>query len=89
MRYDLNVKTTISVEVGERGRMVIPASVREQLGIHAGSKVHLRVENGALIVMTPEAAERELWAMFEGVGVSLADELIADRRAELEVENPR
>jgi AbrB family looped-hinge helix DNA binding protein len=77
----------MSIEMGDRGRVVIPAAVREQLHLRPGSRLTIRVENGAMILMTPEAAERELFAMFGGVPVSLADELLADRRAEAAREN--
>jgi AbrB family looped-hinge helix DNA binding protein len=78
---------TIRVEMGERGRLVIPAAVREQLHLRPGSRLTLRVEGGALILMTPDAAERELLDMFAQVPVSLADELAADRRHEAERQN--
>jgi AbrB family looped-hinge helix DNA binding protein len=77
----------IGVEMGDRGRIVIPASIRERLHLKPGSRLNVCVENGSLILMTPEAAEQELFEMFAGVPVSLADELVADRRAEEEREN--
>lgn len=86
--YRGRMRRSVTVEVGDRGRLVIPAAVREQLGLHPGSRLNMRVENGALVLMTPEAAERELWDMFADVGESLADELVADRKAEVARENP-
>lgn len=77
----------VTVEVGDRGRLVIPASVRRELGLHRGSKLNIRIDQGALVLMTPEAAERELWDMFAHVPASLADELIVERRAEADRED--
>lgn len=83
--YGDGVKQSMTVEVGDRGRLVIPAAVRGQLGLRPGSKLNVRVERGALILMTPEAAEQELWGMFAEAPVSL----VADRRAEADRENAR
>jgi AbrB family looped-hinge helix DNA binding protein len=75
-----------TVEMGDRGRLVIPAAVREELGLRPGTRLSLRVEDGVLILMTPEAAERELLEMFKDVPISLAGELLEDRRLEVQHE---
>jgi AbrB family looped-hinge helix DNA binding protein len=72
--------------MGDRGRLVIPAAVREELGLRPGTRLSLRVEDGVLILMTPEAAERELLEMFKDVPISLAGELLEDRRLEVQHE---
>jgi AbrB family looped-hinge helix DNA binding protein len=71
--------------IGSGGRLVIPAEIRRALGLEEGEPVVMRVVDGEL----------RLWSLSEGLrrvqervkryvppGVSLADELIADRRAE-------
>ncbi|CAN5331382.1 hypothetical protein BH09ACT5_BH09ACT5_13870 [soil metagenome] len=72
--------------VGKQGRVVIPASVRKQLGLGAGSTINFVVENGAVTLSTPMAAVRELQAMFADAprpsGMLMSEELIAERRAE-------
>jgi len=71
------------VRVNENGRVVIPASYRKALGIKAGDKVILRMEDGELRITTMkrrlERAQRRV-RQYVKPGVSLADELIAERR---------
>lgn len=71
------------VRVGVQGRVVIPAHLRRALGIRPGQVLLLRAEDGRLVLERPDQVLSRLYARFEAVppGVSLADELIADRRA--------
>ncbi|MGB7584949.1 MAG: AbrB/MazE/SpoVT family DNA-binding domain-containing protein [Terriglobales bacterium] len=71
------------VRVGVDGRIVIPASFRKALGINPGDEVVLRMEDGELRISTMKARiERAQRLVRRHVprGVSLVDELIADRR---------
>jgi AbrB family looped-hinge helix DNA binding protein len=71
------------MRVNEHGRLVIPASFRKALGINAGDEVVLRIENDELRITTlKRRLERAQRLVREHVkpGVSLADELIAERR---------
>ena len=71
------------VEVGEKGRLVIPAAMRDELGIKPGDSVELRIEDHELRISTRRARIRraqERVRQFVPEGVSLADELIAERR---------
>lgn len=75
----------VRVSVDGAGRFVVPKEIRDQLGISQGGELMLSVENGALVAMTRAAAVRRAQAMVRAAvppGVSLADELIADRRRE-------
>jgi AbrB family looped-hinge helix DNA binding protein len=69
--------------VGEKGRLVIPASIRDALDIKVGDEVELRVEDNELRVSTLKSriarAQRRL-RRFIKPGRSLSDELIAERR---------
>ena len=69
--------------VNQNGRVVIPASFRKALGIKAGDEVILRIEDDELRITTMkrrlERAQRRVRQYVEP-GVSLADELIAERR---------
>jgi len=69
--------------VNENGRLVIPASYRKALGIKAGDEVILRMEDDELRITTMkrriERAQRRI-RQYVKPGVSLVDELIADRR---------
>lgn len=71
------------VEVGEKGRLVIPAAMRDQLGIKPGDSVELRIEDHELRISTRRGRIRraqERVRQFVPEGVSLADELSAERR---------
>lgn len=68
------------------GRLQLPAEVRKQLGLSDGDPVRLTVENGELRVRSLGAVVAAIQAemrYYVPVGVSLVDELIADRRAEV------
>lgn len=75
--------TTTKTRVNENGRLVIPASLRKQLGIRPGDEVELRVEDDELRITTLkhriERAQR-LVRKYIKPGRSLSDELIAERR---------
>lgn len=72
-----------TVVVGKQGRLVIPAQVREALGIVAGDRLHLSVTGGRLVLERPGDAARELRELGSAVprNRSLVDELLAERRA--------
>ena len=69
--------------VNENGRVVIPASVRQALGINPGDEVVLRVEDDELRITTMkhriERAKR-LVRRHVKPGTSLVDDLIVERR---------
>lgn len=74
-----------SVTVGPDGRIVIPAQYRRALGIEAGDELRLRAENGELRLISRRAAIKRAQSIvrrYVPEGVSLSDELIAERRAE-------
>lgn len=77
------------LKVNENGRVVIPAAFRKALGINAGDVLVLRVEDDELRIMTMkkriEQAQR-LVRKYVKPGVSLVDELIAERRREAQKE---
>ena len=69
--------------VGEKGRLVIPAAIREALGIEVGTPVVLRVEDNELRISTMRERLRRAQEWVRQIvppGVSLADELSAERR---------
>lgn len=64
--------------------MVIPAKVRAALGLQPGEALHLHVENERLVLERPRGAAAQLRGLARAVtGRSLADELMAERRAEV------
>ena len=71
------------MRVNENGRVVIPASFRKALGINVGDEVVLRIEDDELRISTLK--KRIEWAQrlvrkHAKPGVSVVDELIAERR---------
>lgn len=75
------------VKLIDGGKLVIPAVMRRELGIGTGDTVMVHVEEGELRVRTiNKALERARAIVRRHVPAdrSLADELIADRRAEAE-----
>jgi AbrB family looped-hinge helix DNA binding protein len=71
------------IQVGEKGRVVIPAAMREALGIGVGDTVVLRVEDQELRISTMRSRLRRAQEWVRQIvppEVSLADELSAERR---------
>jgi AbrB family looped-hinge helix DNA binding protein len=69
--------------VGEKGRLVIPAAMREALGIKVGDMVELRLENHELHVSTLRSRIRraqERASRYVKPGTLVSDELSAERR---------
>ena len=74
-----------ATKVSAGGRVVIPAELRKELGIKDGDEVLLRLDDGAVRLWTKAMARK--WAQDFVCsrippGVSLADELIRERREE-------
>jgi AbrB family looped-hinge helix DNA binding protein len=77
------------VQVGSEGRMVIPAPYRQNLDIEGGGHVLLLLEEGEVRMIGRDAAiarAQALVAKYVPEGVSLVDELLAERRREVERE---
>ena len=72
------------VRVGPQGRLVIPASIRREMGIAPGEILIARTKNGQLVLEKPDQVLARLKETFANVpsDVSLADELITERREE-------
>jgi AbrB family looped-hinge helix DNA binding protein len=75
--------TEARLRINENGRVVIPAPFRKALGLNPGDEVILRLEDDELRITTMkrriERAQRHS-RQYVKPGVSLADELIAERR---------
>ncbi len=70
---------TYSVVMGDRGRLVVPAELRERLQLEAGSPLLLIDTDDGVVLATREQAKRLVRAQLGGR--SLVDELLAERRA--------
>lgn len=77
------------VRVGPEGRVVIPAAFREALRLKEGDVLMALAEDGEVHLLTGAAAMRRAQAIvrtFVPAGVNLVDELLEDRRREVERE---
>ena len=78
-----------AVPVGPKGRLVIPAEVRREVGIVEGTELAAMVEGDAVVLLPRSAVKARLRAMFAGVRSSMAQELIEERRAAAAEESRR
>lgn len=68
--------------LGQQGRLVIPAEVRNALGLSPGDPLHLRLVGHSLVIERQQDAAAELRGLACGVTKtrSLVDELLKERR---------
>jgi AbrB family looped-hinge helix DNA binding protein len=74
-----------TIELGDRGRLVLPADVRRRLGLEEGERLILTVEgDGDLRLVSLREQVRRLRGLLKDVvpGRDLAGELIEERREE-------
>ena len=79
----------VKVRVNSDLSIVVPSTLSEALGLKEGDVLFARVENGEIHLLTPTATARRAQAIvrqFVPEGVSLVDELLEDRRREVEAE---
>jgi AbrB family looped-hinge helix DNA binding protein len=76
--------TSTTVAVGPQGRLVIPSEIRRQLGIAPGDVLIAIVEDQRLLLEKRDVVLQRLRRRFAHIpaGVSLANEVVAERRAE-------
>jgi AbrB family looped-hinge helix DNA binding protein len=85
----MNQDLRATLRVTEGGRIVIPAEVRERLGLAVGSELVLTVEGDHATIMDAKAARRrarELVRRYVDPAASLSKELMSERRREAESE---
>jgi AbrB family looped-hinge helix DNA binding protein len=79
------IENNVKTRINSNGRIVIPAAIREAMGIRAGDELVLKLEGGVLQV-EPQSAR--IKRVQESLGRRiprdriLSDELIAERREE-------
>jgi AbrB family looped-hinge helix DNA binding protein len=78
----------IEVTVGPQGRLVVPAALRRRLGLQPGDVLVATADEDRLVLERRDATLARLQSRFAHIpsDVSLADELIAQRRQEAERE---
>ncbi len=75
----------VRVKVSEKGRVVLPIQFREAVGIKVGDVVNLELVDNELRISTFSSRLEKARARLRRLapqGVSVVDELIAERRAE-------
>lgn len=84
--YDEGKKPMLDrVKLGEGGRLVIPAAMRDALGVKPGDELALEVEDGELKIKSYLAVIRELQAEFNKLvpaGMDVVDDFLQERREE-------
>lgn len=78
-----------TIAIGQNGRLVIPTAMRKALNLQEGQRLRLRLrlENDSIIMEKPVDIVKKLQHRFRKVSVSLASELIQERRQEAAKEN--
>jgi AbrB family looped-hinge helix DNA binding protein len=76
---------TYQAVMGDRGRLVIPAELRERMGLAEGTALTL-LETATGLVLLTRAQLQEL-VRADLAGVDLVGELLAERRAEAAAED--
>ena len=69
---------TYQIAMGDRGRLVIPAELRDRAGLTEGTAlILLETPNGLVLLTRPQLQDR---VRAELAGLDLVDELLAERR---------
>ena len=78
------------LQLGKRGRVVLPAHVRKKLGLHPGDRLVLIVDDsGKMRLVSLRQQVQKCMGMFKDLappGKLVSEELIADRRREAQRE---
>jgi AbrB family looped-hinge helix DNA binding protein len=75
------------VDMGDRGRLVIPQAVREARGLAPGTRLILLDNEDGILLLTRDQLLARVRADWASSTVSPVDELIAERRAEAQRDN--
>ncbi|MDO4718532.1 MAG: AbrB/MazE/SpoVT family DNA-binding domain-containing protein [Propionibacteriaceae bacterium] len=78
------MSATFELRVGDRGRVVLPAVLRRELGLRQGDVLSVTLQDGQLVASTPRAALERVRERVRGTGA--VEELLADRRRQAEAE---
>ena len=74
---------TSGATINGNGRILIPAAIRQQMGVKPGDQLVLTLEDGVLRVQTHRSIIRRIqneFKKYKKPGVSMTDEFIAERR---------
>ncbi len=74
-------RTSSEITVGDRGRIILPASLRKELGIRPGTRLLLNSEDDGSISLRPYRAVVQAGLGLLAAGdEALVDELLSERR---------
>ena len=73
---------TFTVTVGPKGRVVIPAPLRHEVGVALGDQLVALADGDGILLLPRAAVKARLRRMFADVGASMTDDLLRERRAE-------
>lgn len=76
---------THTVTMGDRGRLVVPAEVRDRAGLAEGTPLVLLETPGGIVLVTREQLRDRVRA--DLAGLDLVGELLAERRADAAAED--
>lgn len=79
------MQTSFQARIGREGRVLIPSSIRQDLGFNLNEPVHCYVQDGELRMVSRINAIRKMQTEFAHLrepGVSWIDELSQERRLE-------
>ena len=76
---------TYHVVMGDRGRLVVPADLRERAGLAEGTPLILLQAPAGLVLLT--RAQLQQLVRADLAGLDLVSELLAERRAEATAED--
>ncbi len=79
----------MTVTVGDRGRLVLPAEIRERRNITTGTDLIAIDSDDGILLVTREQLKARVRADFAELDHSLVDELIENRRTEAAREDAR
>jgi AbrB family looped-hinge helix DNA binding protein len=83
--YVSRVSGTRTIVVGDRGRLVLPADIRERAGIGEGTELIVIETPDGLALLTREQLKRRVRS--ELAGPSLVADLVDERRAAAKAED--
>jgi AbrB family looped-hinge helix DNA binding protein len=82
MSYTSIPSVSKDARLGEKGQVVIPAEMREVMGLKPGDALIVRLEGKSVRITTRHALIEELEGAFATPGRDLTSELLEDRRNE-------
>ena len=71
-----------TIAIAQNGRIVIPTAIRKALNLQEGQRLLLRLDNQSIIMEKPADIVKKLQHRFRKIPMSLAGELIQERRQE-------